>query len=155
LDIKSNNLANTRGTLVAGNKLDIEADNTLTNKQGTLYSGNTIDIKANDLQGTEGTIIAKGRLDVTIANTLNVNDGYIEANGTNLKADTLQANSANILSYDTLGIQTQTIQANNSTIQALDDIAIIATNTLNQNDNSMIYSGGDITINTPQSSHFS
>ncbi len=151
--VVSQSLDNTQGTIIAKADNTLVINQTLTNTQGTLYAGENLSITTKDFSGAEGSLIAKGKLHVIATESMDVSKGYVEGNGTTVSTKALTANKANILSYDTLSIDSTTMQADGSTIQAVGDVTIEATDTLSQSHDSLLTSGGDITVTTATFDH--
>ncbi len=153
LTIDAQNLDNAEGTLAGLQHTALTIDHTLTNTKGTLYAGEDLTVTTKELSGAEGSIIAKGELRVTATEGMDVSRGYLEGNGTTLSTQTLTANEATLLSYETLSIDSTRMQADGSSIQAAGDVTIEATDTLSQSHDSLLYSGGDITVSAGTFDH--
>ncbi|MGQ8707882.1 hemagglutinin repeat-containing protein [Serratia sp. TSA_198.1] len=139
---------NNSGEMIANGNFNFTTPGDVTNS-GKLLAGAKLDLHANNLFNAAGGEINAGQDWLTVNGTL-TNYGLIDGKHTLLTANTLNNIGTGRIYGDAIGVQTATFNnlAENGTAATLAgrERVDIGTQTLNNYDHGLIYSGGDMAI---------
>lgn len=136
------------GTIIANDTLHITTPGDIANS-GKLLAGQQLDLQSGNLTNAESGEISAGKNSLNITGTL-TNYGLIDGGYTRIDANTLTNQGTGRIYGDAIGINTVTfnnLAANGkaATLAGREWVGI-ATDTLNNRDHALIYSGGDMVI---------
>lgn len=139
---------NNSGEMIANGNFNFTTPGDVTNS-GKLLAGAKLDLRANNLFNAASGEINAGQDWLTVNGTLN-NYGLIDGKHTLIQANTLTNIGTGRIYGDAIGVQTVTFNnlAENGTAATLAgrERVDIGTQTLNNYDHGLIYSGGDMAI---------
>ncbi|WP_249213362.1 MULTISPECIES: hemagglutinin repeat-containing protein [unclassified Tatumella] len=139
---------NNRGEMIANGNFNLTTPGDVTNS-GKLLAGARFDLRASNLLNAASGEINAGQDWLTVNGTL-TNDGLIDGKHTLIYADTLTNIGTGRIYGDAIGVQTVTFNnlAENGTAATLAgrERVDIGSQTLNNDQHGLIYSGGDMAI---------
>lgn len=146
--LRSNSALDNSGSIIANDSLQLTTPGSISNS-GKLLAGKKLDLHGGSLSNAESGEINAGENRLTISGTL-TNYGLIDGGYTRIDANTLNNVGTGRIYGDAIGINTVTFNnlaaGGKAATLAGRERVDIGTDTLNNYDHALVYSGGDMAI---------